>query len=140
MESTSQTLTIEEIIELNRQQIDLYGGSYYSNGNFLNRDSLVYTLDALDAVSFGYVLYPTIESKAACLAFNIITKHVFQDGNKRTAMSACRIFLLLNGYDLEILENEIDEDVINISIDIATHKIELEEFIDWIKLRMKPIS
>lgn len=136
MGSTSETLTIDEICEINRRQIEMFGGLFLSYGNFHNRGSLEYALDAIDAEVFGTPLYLTLEAKAAFLAFNIITKHVFHDGNKRTALTACRIFLLLNGFDLNISAEEPDENAMNIAAEVAEGLINLEVFTSWVAANM----
>jgi death-on-curing protein len=138
--STSQTLTIDEILELNRQQIDEFGGLFLPFGNLHNRDSLEYAVWMLSPDGYGALVCPTLESKAAFLAHKIITNHVFHDGNKRTAMSGCRLFLLVNGFDLEMLQDETDEEVIDIAVRIAESNLDLEEFTQWVKDRMKPIE
>jgi hypothetical protein len=61
VESSSETLTIEEIVEINRQQIEGFGGLFLPFGNFHNRSSLEYALDILDAELFGTLLYPLVQ-------------------------------------------------------------------------------
>lgn len=70
----------------------MFGGLFVPPNNCHNRDSLEYALEAVDAVSFGQELYPSLSDKAALLAFKIIKNHVFHDGNKRTAITVCRAF------------------------------------------------
>lgn len=110
MERTSETLTLDEVVEVNRQQIQMFGGLFLPVNNLHNQASLEFALEATDGELFGGVLYPSLAEKAASLAWCIITNHVFQDGNKRTAISVCRIFLLLNGFDLEIETETVDQD------------------------------
>jgi death-on-curing protein len=43
---------------------------------------------------------------AAAYAFGIAKNHPFVDGNKRTAYVALRLFLILNGHDLDAPESE----------------------------------
>ena len=43
-------------------------------------------------IIFGQELYPTIYEKAAILMINIATKHVFHNGNKRTAFISLEVF------------------------------------------------
>lgn len=140
MERVSETLTIEEVIEINRRQIELFGGSFFSESNLRNRESLEFALDAIDAASFGQVLYPRLSDKASMLGFNIISSHVFFDGNKRTAMTVCRIFLLLNGFDLEIQKDVVDQEAMDICIAMADSKLDREGFASWIEERMTPLS
>ena len=136
----SETLTIDEVVEINRQQIDTFGGLFLPENNFHNQASLEYALEALDAASFEQDLYPSLAEKAALLVNTIIRHHVFHDGNKRTAMTVCRVFLLLNGYDLQIETDSVDADAMNTAIDIANSKRETEDLISWINERMRPMD
>lgn len=56
--------------------------------------------------------------------------HIFHDGNKRTGMESCRLFLELNGFALRM-----DMDIVTIALKIATHKIEFDDFVEWLKHR-----
>ncbi len=49
---------------------------------------------------------PTIPALAAAYAYGIARNHAFVDGNKRTALVACLMFLRLNGYQLNVTEAE----------------------------------
>ncbi len=48
---------------------------------------------------FGQELYPDIYSKAGILFINLVKKHPFYNGNKRTAWTAMDVFFRVNGYD-----------------------------------------
>ena len=50
----------------------------------------------------GRDLYPTLTLKAAALLSGLLKNHPFIDGNKRTALTACGVFLELNGTRLTI--------------------------------------
>lgn len=43
---------------------------------------------------------PSIEDMAAAYAYGIAKNHPFIDGNKRSTLVACILFLNLNGYDI----------------------------------------
>jgi len=45
---------------------------------------------------------------AAAYLFHICTNHPYVDGNKRTAAEAADVFLYVNGYDLEIPEEDFE--------------------------------
>ena len=51
-------------------------------------------------VLFGHELYPNIWLKAAFILQKITKKHIFTDGNKRTAYVATKIFLRKNNFKL----------------------------------------
>lgn len=45
----------------------------------------------------GQALYPTVTAKAACLFRGLVKNHPLLDGNKRLAVTAMTVFLLVNG-------------------------------------------
>ena len=49
------------------------------------------------ASAFGEDAYPTVELKAAALLQSLASNHALVDGNKRTALLACSVFLDMNG-------------------------------------------
>jgi death-on-curing protein len=138
--STSEALTIDEIVEINRQQIEMFGGLFLPVDNLRNRNSLEYAVEAMDAVAFDQELYPTLQDKAALLACTIIEDHVFHDGSKRTALAACRVFLLLNGFDLALETGVVDQEAMNIAIEIADSLKTREQFAEWVFERMHPLE
>lgn len=142
MDRTCETLSPAEIIEINRQAIENFGGlSFAEPSNLKNENSLLYILEAIHTTYFGVELYPTILDKAAAVGWTIITGHVFNDANKRTGMLALQIFLELNGFDLQISGLPLDEDVIRIAERTAEYNekpsegISKEGFTDWVKGR-----
>ncbi len=55
--------------------------------------------------------YTTVKDKAAALAFTIIEKQVFYDGNKRTGIQIAWEFIRANGLSLDLSENKSLEDL-----------------------------
>ncbi len=133
-----QVLTDSDIVEINRRMIKHFGGSFYEgDNNLLNPGSLEHVLEEIQGSLFGKEPFPSLFEKAAAICCRIIQNHVFHDGNKRTGMEACRIFLELNGYKMEI-----DRKVIDMALRIATSQVEFEDVVRWIKERTTklPIS
>ena len=56
----------------------------------------------------GKDLYRDLFRKAAALMGSLIGNHPFLDGNKRTAISAAGLFLMLNGYELNASQKELE--------------------------------
>jgi death on curing protein len=111
-----------------------FGGIFLAGDqNLANPGSLEHVLDAIQGSVFGHDPLPTLVEKAAALAWRVIAGHVFHDGNKRTGMEACRLFLDLNGYVMRI-----DREVIDISLRIACRQVEFEEFVEWVRERTSP--
>jgi death-on-curing protein len=69
-------LAVDEVLEIHRQQIERYGGSF--GGEFL---------------------HPSIPGMAAAYLFHLCLNHAFIDGNKRVGASAAIAFLLMNDWE-----------------------------------------
>ena len=76
----------------------------------------------------GNDLYPSIQEKAAKILYGIVNNHAFIDGNKRIAVHAMEIFLILNQKPLQCAENEIEDIVIG----VAENNISCRELVDWL--------
>jgi death on curing protein len=55
---------------------------------------------------FGQEAYPTLAGKAAALMHSLACNHALVDGNKRLALLATVVFLRINGYYLELTDDE----------------------------------
>ncbi|MBN2149206.1 MAG: type II toxin-antitoxin system death-on-curing family toxin, partial [Anaerolineales bacterium] len=55
--------------------------------------------------------------------------HAFVDGNKRTAITAAGLFLLLNGYRLTADNQELED----FTLQCAQHLISLEQMVCWLQ-------
>jgi len=137
----------EDILLINRMTIDRHGGNFVPPFNLLHNDALEYLLEAVAAEMFGNELYPGIHDKAAFYMFQIISNHIFQDGNKRTGLEAALLFLKLNGFMLKtgfsIVNNEgnsipnigeTDNEILyNFTLELASGKLNLEDCQIWFK-------
>lgn len=128
-------LTLEDICQINREWIQLYGGRYVAaDRNLRNRDSLEYILSAIQYPVFGVQRFPRLIDKASALAWWIIEGHVFNDGNKRTGMQTAIELLELNG----VVTSFDIESVIEISLAVANGHITVEELTDLILNYVEP--
>ena len=137
MDSPLQALTDAELIAINRIMITEFGGLPYAEStlNLHNPESLYYLVDAVQGSVFGQAIFPSVFEKAAAYPWHIITRHTFNDGNKRTGMEACRVFLELNGYALRM-----DEAVIGIALWIADSKVAFDDVVEWVSESTAPLS
>ena len=63
----------------------------------------------LPAAQFGgRYLYDGIPAMAAAYLFHLCRYHAFLDGNKRTALAASEVFLLLNNHTLDANDHELE--------------------------------
>jgi len=119
--------TVEQICEVNRRMIDQFGGFFQPPDNLLNLDSLKYVLDITALPLCGFYLYPTLKEKAAAIAHQIISRHIFHDGNKRTATSIAWEFLRSNGMPVFI-----EQSILGLTEAIAQRVATYEELLAWL--------
>lgn len=60
---------------------------------------------------------------------SLIRNHPFMDGNKRTAITATALFLLLNGQSLTVA----NEEMVRFTLECAQARLGLEEITAWIQ-------
>ena len=63
---------------------------------------------------------------AAAYLFHIVQNHPFIDGNKRTGYTIMRAFLLINGLDIELTQDELYELTVGVA-DGRVSKADLSE-------------
>jgi death-on-curing protein len=117
-------LTLGEVLELHRQIIEQTGGASGVR-NLAALESAV----AQPRMTFeGKDLYPSIEDKAAAIAFFIVQNHPYIDGNKRCGHAAMETFLVLNGKATEAQVDEVEK----IILGMASGKFSLKDFVEWL--------
>ena len=77
----------------------------------------------------GDELFPTVQEKAARLLYGIANNHAFIDGNKRTAVHAMEMYLLLNNVPLDCNDDELEA----IVIAVADNTCPYDEIVRWIR-------
>lgn len=126
----------EDLVNLNRRLIQLYGGTWIAPDNVRNNNSLEWVLEAIQYPLFSVDQYPTLSHKAAALAWIIIDDHVFFDGCKRTGMAAMEIFIIRNGFGILASGNEIRDAALTIAMR-AEKQYTLELFTEWIGQKIR---
>ena len=86
-------------------------------------------------VLFGRELYPTIWLKAAFILQKLTKKHIFVDGNKRTAIVATTFFLERNGYHVNFSDDEGLKFILYVTNSDDTEEVMKFEA-DWLKVHI----
>ena len=147
-------LSRSNIILINRMTVAEHGGNFVPPDNLLNPAPLEYLVETVAADLFGEPLYPTVADKAALYMFNIISNHVFQDGNKRTGLEAANVFLQVNGYRFNYKlrpvkvgrqvffarSNSRDEHLIDFTLAVAAGQVPLEACRQWFATNIEPVA
>ncbi len=104
-------LSLDDAIEIHRDQIERYGGSLGIRDVGLLQSAL-----AMPQAGFGgEYLHADIYEMAAAYLFHLVNNHAFIDGNKRVGAVAAYVFLSLNGVDLEADEQEFEDLVLAVA-------------------------
>ena len=82
---------------------------------------------------FAYGSGPSIAELAASLAFGLARNHPFVDGNKRTAVVLCEVFVVLNGGHLAATDTEL----LQTFIALAAGELSEESLASWLDQRIK---
>ena len=89
-------LTLAEVVDIHKNQIELYGGSHGVRDMRLLESAI-----AQPEVSFGGEwAHKDLYEMAAAYAFHIARNHPFIDGNKRSALASALVFLEINGVSI----------------------------------------
>jgi len=87
----------DTVLGIHRRQLAEHGGSEGVRDEGL--------LDSALARPKNLLAYsdepPDLQALAAAYAMGLVKSHPFVDGNKRTAYVVCRLFLILNGNDIQ---------------------------------------
>ena len=117
-------LTKRQIILLHEQLINETGGSHGLQDEGVLESALSAPFQEFEAFS----PYPSIQQKAARLAYGLIMNHPFIDGNKRIGAHTMLAMLLLNGIELEYTQQEL----IDIILEVAAGNVGYDDLLRWV--------
>ncbi len=123
----TKDLTENQLIAIN-----LYLNKRYSPDEIIGvKDSsaLHMCVNSVHATAFGEEVYPTVIDKATILFINLIQKHCFHNGNKRTAFVALRTFLAMNGQKIFFA----DDEAVAFCVEVATWDKDFDELKEMVK-------
>jgi death-on-curing protein len=104
-------LSLDEVLEIHRQQIDRHGGSE----GIRDAGGLESALSTAQATFDGAFLHPSIPAMAAAYLFHLCQNHPFLDGNKRVGANASVTFLLMNGWEPDWEPDDLADLVLSVA-------------------------
>ena len=122
-------LTPDEVIKLHAKLIALTGGISGVRDVGLLESAVLGCFQTFG----GEELYPTATEKAARMAYAVCKNHPFIDGNKRTAVVAMLVILLVNDIFLLYTQKEL----IALGLGIADGSVDYEDIVVWINAHIK---
>ena len=113
--------TVEAVKAIHREVLQAHGGS----AGIRDEGLLDSAVAAPQATLMGKPMFREPVEVAAAYLFYLCRNHPFIDGNKRTALATCLVFLSENGLlKQEKLDTDIWEQLV---LDVATSRIDREE-------------
>lgn len=125
MSDKTYYLSTTQVLAVHDQMIKRFGGSYGIRDIGLIESALLRPQSTFD----GKDLYFSIYDKAAALLHSLLKNHPFVDGNKRTALTATGIFLILNGFKLVNSQKE----EVSFTLKVANNTLTLQKIALWLE-------
>lgn len=125
MSTPNIQFTVQDIHELHTQLED----EFVLSSGVRDENLLASAVNTPFQTFMGNDLYPSIYDKAAQLCYGIANNHPFTDGNKRTALHSMYVYLIINGYDI----TAIQQDVENLIINVAAGNMTNVELAQWLR-------
>ncbi|MBG1242356.1 type II toxin-antitoxin system death-on-curing family toxin [Nostoc sp. NZL] len=126
---TPRFLSISQVLDIHQDEINSFGGT-----SGVRDEGLLDSALAQPQATFGgELLYPTIHEQAAAYLYHLAMNHPFIDGNKRTAFAVMDTFITLNGYSLNLSQ----EQAYNLVIRVVQKEISKEELSAFLELHLQ---
>lgn len=116
------------ILAIHDEQLAEHGGRIGLRDRGLLQSALA---RAINRAAYGD---PDAFDLAAAYAFGIARDHPFVDGNKRTAFVAAAVFLLDNGYEIDL----DDMSIVQVMLAISRGSMSEAELVAWLRERASP--
>ena len=126
---TPRFLSISQVLDIHQDEINSFGGT----SGVRDEGLLDSALAQPQATFFGELLHPTIGEQAAAYLYHLAMNHPFIDGNKRTAFAVMDTFIILNGYSLNLSQ----EQAYNLVIRVVQKEISKEELSAFLELHLQ---
>ena len=122
-------LTVDDVVAIHAQQLAQFGGS----DGIRDRGLLAFAVAQAEASFGGQLMHPDVFAMAGAYWFHIVRNHAFVDGNKRTGLLACLVFLRRQGWSLD----HVSADLYDVTLALADGKIPKEQLTDWLRERIR---
>ena len=124
-------LRVEDIQEVHRQVIQAYGGDAG-----LRDRGLLESAVAMPRSTFGGCeLHGNLSEKAAAYFFHLCANHPFVDGNKRVAVAASELFLLINSHELVADDDALEQ----LALGTAGGQVSKAQVVEFFRSRVERI-
>jgi death-on-curing protein len=126
--------TVEAVMAIHDEVLAAHGGT----AGLRDKALLESAVGAPQATMMGSALFPDPVEIAAAYLFYICSNHPFVDGNKRTALAACLVFLSENGL---LPSEKLDADAWEcLTLGVASRTLDREQTTTRLRQLMTPVK
>lgn len=104
-------LTLEEVLEIHRDEIERHGGTLGVRDNGLLESAVA----APQSGFGGHYLHGDFYEMAAAYLFHLVQNHPFLDGNKRVGAATALVFLTMNGVEMKMTNQALVDMVLAVA-------------------------
>ena len=124
--------TLDAVIAIHKEVLTAHGGS----SGLRDRGLLESAAAAPQATMFGKPVFKDAVEIAAAYLFYICQNHPFIDGNKRTALATCLVFLIEN----KVLKNELldTNEWESLTLDVAASRLDRNQTTERLRTLVQP--
>jgi death-on-curing protein len=119
--------SFSQICDINRKMIEKSGGLFSPPDNLMNSGALKYILAEVVNSDPQYIEHSVLKRIAARISHCIMSRHVFNDGNKRTGVQIAWEFLQAN--TIRII---LDSSIINLAQACAINEANVDDLFHWL--------
>jgi death on curing protein len=124
-------LSVDVVLKIHHRVIEEFGGD-----PGLRDRGLLESAVAMPQSTFGGVhLHVGLPEKAAAYHFHLCANHPFMDGNKRVAVAAAEVFLLINGHELSASDNDVEA----LTLGVAAGRLSKDQAIEFFARFVKDV-
>ena len=126
--------TVEAVVAIHKEVLVAHGGSE----GLRDRGLLESAVTAPQATMFGKPVFEDGIEIAAAYLFYICRNHPFVDGNKRTALATCLVFLVENGLlESKALDTDRWE---SLTLDVASSQLDRDQTTERLRALVYPAA
>ena len=115
--------SVDDVLEIHRRVVEAFGG----DAGLRDRGLLESAIAMPRATFDGTELHTNLAQKAAAYHYHLCANHPFVDGNKRVAVAAAELFLIINGQELSVSDDEIVE----LTIGVASGRLSKAQVVEF---------
>lgn len=119
-----------QVLAIHLDQVESFGGTPGVRDEGLLDSALAQP----QATFGGELLHPTIHEQAAAYLYHLAMNHPFVDGNKRTAFAVMIAFVELNGYRLNLSQ----EEAYSLVMQVVQRKMAKEDLSAFLQEHLQP--